>query len=108
MSLPTDVEEDAPPLRAQLMLAEEFRPIPSRGGIVQRARCEEQRCHRCTQGVDNGKSDDFLRRRVGVQPQDAASYSIIIKQLNAQDVSCSFAVPQLVPRHLQAEAACQP
>ena len=45
VSLPTDEEEDAPvPLRAQLMLAEEFRPIlqPRAAALYSELGCEEQ------------------------------------------------------------------
>ena len=112
VSLPTDEEEDEPvPLRAQLMLAEEFRPIlqPRAAALYSELGCEEQPVPPLQpKGVDNGKSamNFLVPGGAGVQPQDAASYSIIIKQLNAQDVQLlPSLVPQLVPRYLQAEGS---
>ena len=115
VSLPTDEEEDAPvPLRAQLMLAEEFRPIlqPRAAALYSELGCEEQPVPPLQpKGVDNGKSamNFLVPGGAGVQPHDAASYSIIIKQLNAQDVQLlPSLVPQLVPRYLQAEQPANP
>jgi hypothetical protein len=110
--LPTDQEEEAPvPLRARLMLAEEFRPIlqPRAAELYNELGCEAQPVPPLQpKGVDDGKSamSFLVPGGPGVQPHDAGTYSIIIKQLNAQDMQLlPSLVPQLVPRYLQAEGS---
>lgn len=110
--LPTDQEEDAPvQLRARLMLAEDFRPIlqPRAAELYNELGCEAQPVPPLQpKGVDDGKSamSFLVPGGAGVQPHDAGTYSIIIKQLNAQDMQLlPSLVPQLVPRYLQAEGS---
>ena len=106
--------EDAPvPLRARLMLAEEFRPIlqPRAAELYNELGCEVQPFRAPPlqpKGVDDGKSamSFLVPGGPGVQAHDASTYSIIIKQLNAQDMQLlPSLVPQLVPRYLQPEGS---
>ncbi len=93
------------------MLPDVFRPIlqPRAAAMYRELGCESVRAPPLqSKGVENGKSamSFLVPGGPGVQAQNAATYSLIIKQLNAQDVQLlpSLAA-KLVPRYLGAQGS---
>ena len=77
------------PGRARLMLPDVFRPIlqPRAAAMYHELGCESVRAPPLqSKGVENGKSamSFLVPGGPGVQAQNAATYSLIIKQLNAR------------------------